>query len=292
VSLSLNVNVGNNSISSSWPFGDAFQYQEEASTTANKITLTVDSSKKNPKLAILTGKNKAFVILLKAAGIAIDAAILVYAASAAGTAASGKPSDVKNWLYTAEPIAILCTTINGLLGALGAILGIVQLVMSETPGPGSTSFVIGDGKLQADAGGATPATTNKLTLDMLDGLSADMFHGEIALNVTIAGATSSASIKSDEISLTTAKNTVSLKADGFTVSTTGAAVTVKDSEISLKVGTNELNISSSGVTINGTQVALNAPQTKLTSTSTGTPPVPTPPKPKKPLPPIPQAAPP
>ncbi len=32
--LSLNVTVGNNSISTTWQFGDAFNYQDEASTTA------------------------------------------------------------------------------------------------------------------------------------------------------------------------------------------------------------------------------------------------------------------
>ncbi len=217
-----------------------------------------------------------YVIATKIAAIAIDAAILVYTASAAGTAASGKPDDVKSWLYSAEPVAIACTTVNGILAALGCILGIIQLVSCESPGPLATSVTIGDGAIESNAGGLV-AVANKLRLDKTAGLTATIPTGKASFVVgPVVAPTGNASVAADEISLAVgiaaAAGSVSVKADAVTLSMgPTASITMKATEISIKVNTNEVKVDATGVTINGTKLTLNAPQTQVAPVPTGAP---------------------
>jgi hypothetical protein len=304
--LALSVSVGNNSVSSSWPFGDSFSYQQEFSQTAAKISFLVDSNKTNAGLALVTAKQNLFVIVAKAAVIACEAAGTVYAASAMGVANQGgstsgatlfeannpytlRPHAMKEWLLTAEPVAITATSINALLGAMGAILGIIQLAASKVPPVTGTTMTLGDGTIELSTGGVSPAQLATLNLDKTNGLSVQTPVGKVALSVGPPASPSTITVApaSIDLALGTAKATLSPTQIDLSVGAAGIIIT--SNSVMIRTPTGGITLGAAGIALNGTKIAVNAPQTAFQAAPqmpaapiiVRRPPPPIPPRPKK-----------
>jgi hypothetical protein len=144
------------------------------------------------------------------AAVATDALAVAYALAGAIIADSGSPEKVKSWLKGGEPVAIICTALDGLLCVGGILLSYLfvdkQAKDANDANSCPTSITMGDGNIELTAARAIqsdPAFMRpKLTLNGSDGIALVTQTGGPGATITLNG---------DEIKISATTITISGK---------------------------------------------------------------------------------
>jgi hypothetical protein len=249
--------------------------KEQASSTAATFTWQVPVA---ASYAAFDAMQKVYCIVVDAAAIATSAAAGLYAAVGAGIADFGSPSAVQGWLKDAQPMALACTIIDGLLLAAGLVLGHLVDVQCDNANPlnmNATTFVIAPGSAvlntKTSLVDSAPRTAPALVLD------ANTPEITLSLDNVLTGAMLSLTPKLITLGTEGRKAVISMSDDSLVLQFgPTASVTLDAKGIHLSAGGHSVDVTSTSVaiagqniTIEGAIAQINALQAQVSNKNTG-----------------------
>ncbi len=238
----------------------------QASNTGAGFSWTVPAA--GPSYLAFDAMQETWCKLVNKAALASNVVAALYAVSGASIALDGSPAAVQTWLKGAEPIAIICTTINAILGAMGLVLGYMvdQQAGSVATQVGATTFDLG-------AGRAVLKTKASIAANSAPILTLDANSKQIVL------ATNESSPAAPKLLLDGTGGLIGLgkgvggpqitMGDQFVLQLgTTSSIVLNATGITLASGGHTISIGSGGIAIAGTTITIDGTTSKIGSLET------------------------
>jgi hypothetical protein len=157
--LARTVNIGWRSVVSTKADGsnNAYFTVDQASSTGAGFKWTVPVA---TNYTDFDNMQKKFCAVVNVAAVVVDALALAYATAGLIEADNKSPAQVQAWLKAAEPVAILCTALDGILAVAGVVLGYIvdhKTDDNNADNIGATAIKVNDGSIELTTATPNPA---------------------------------------------------------------------------------------------------------------------------------------
>jgi hypothetical protein len=272
-------------VSNQWDgSNNAYYTKDQQSTTSAGFAWSVPVT---DKYASFDSMQNRWCTVVNVGTAVVDLLALGYSVWGAGASTAGSPSDVQAFLAAAEPMAIVCTALNGLLAVAAFALGIIvdnfvaDTKRPQPPNPhnaGATSFTVLDGNAKLQTGDDDAAPSLNL-IDVTVG-AAPPYTRTPVKQITLAAANSETGPRiritgmnglmgadqqpgKDSVTLGKATKGVLTASDDcllleFGTGESAVSIKLDANGILLSAGTHSINVTSNGIQIAGQTLTMAA----------------------------------